>query len=406
MKSRVLGSILIVAGITIGAGMLAMPLASAGIGFLPTLAMMIGLWALMSYSALMLVEVHLSAPEEPALSALAERYLGKPGRWLISFSMLFLMYALTAAYITGGGSQLVHNVNSWFDWALTPTQGTLLFTVLLGGAVCVSTRFVDSCNRVLFSIKLIALALVLLLLIPHVEAQNLTAMPVQNMLLLSALPVFFTSFGFHICTTSLVRYLEGDAAKLRFVFLTGSAIPLVIYILWQLATHGAISQQAFTHIIDVNPTLSGLMETVDSVVQNPRVDLAVRIFADMALATSFLGVSLALFDFLADACRRSNQASGRMQTGLLTFIPPVLFALFYPQGFILALGYAAIPLAILALLLPAAMVRKARQQAQQKPYAYQVMGGTAGLALVAVLGVFVIAVQIASASGLLPTVAG
>ncbi|MGL5799711.1 MAG: aromatic amino acid transport family protein, partial [Plesiomonas sp.] len=90
----------------------------------------------------------------------------------------------------------------------------------------------------------------------------------------------------------------------------------------------------------------------------------------------------------------------------LTFIPPVLFALFYPQGFILALGYAAIPLAILALLLPAAMVRKARQQAQQKPYAYQVMGGTAGLALVAVLGLFVIAVQIASASGLLPTVAG
>ncbi|MGL5399589.1 MAG: aromatic amino acid transport family protein, partial [Plesiomonas shigelloides] len=33
MKSRLLGSILIVAGTTIGAGMLAMPLASAGIGF-------------------------------------------------------------------------------------------------------------------------------------------------------------------------------------------------------------------------------------------------------------------------------------------------------------------------------------------------------------------------------------
>ncbi|MGL5238677.1 MAG: aromatic amino acid transport family protein, partial [Plesiomonas shigelloides] len=53
MKSRVLGSVLIVAGITIGAGMLAMPLASAGIGFIPTLFMMFALWALMCYSALM-----------------------------------------------------------------------------------------------------------------------------------------------------------------------------------------------------------------------------------------------------------------------------------------------------------------------------------------------------------------
>lgn len=403
MKSRVLGSVLIVAGITIGAGMLAMPLASAGIGFIPTLFMMFALWALMCYSALMLVEVHLSAPDIPALSVLAERYLGKPGRWLISFSMLFLMYALTAAYVTGGGGQLMHNLERWFGLQLTPVQGALLFTLLLGGAVCISTRLVDSFNRILFSIKLVALALVLLLLIPHVESQNLTAMPVQNLLLLSALPVFFTSFGFHICTTTLVRYLDGDAAKLRFVFITGSAIPLVIYILWQLATHGAISQEAFTQILEVNPTLSGLMQTVDSVVQNRSVDMAVRIFADMALATSFLGVSLALFDFLADATRRNNRPSGRMQTGLLTFIPPVLFALFYPQGFIMALGYAAIPLAILALLLPAAMVWKARRAGNST---YRVMGGTAGLILVATLGVFVIVVQLATASGWLPAVAG
>lgn len=58
MKNRTLGSIFIVAGTTIGAGMLAMPLAAAGVGFGVTLALLVSLWLLMCYTALLLVEVY------------------------------------------------------------------------------------------------------------------------------------------------------------------------------------------------------------------------------------------------------------------------------------------------------------------------------------------------------------
>lgn len=54
MKNRTLGSIFIVAGTTIGAGMLAMPLAAAGVGFGMTLLLLGTLWALMCYTALLL----------------------------------------------------------------------------------------------------------------------------------------------------------------------------------------------------------------------------------------------------------------------------------------------------------------------------------------------------------------
>ena len=57
MRNRTLGSILIVAGTTIGAGMLAMPLASAGVGFGVTVVLLVSLWALMCYTALLLLEV-------------------------------------------------------------------------------------------------------------------------------------------------------------------------------------------------------------------------------------------------------------------------------------------------------------------------------------------------------------
>ena len=63
-KSKVLGSTLIIAGTTIGAGMLALPLASAGIGFSTSLMIMIALWALMAYTALLMIEVHQHAQQQ------------------------------------------------------------------------------------------------------------------------------------------------------------------------------------------------------------------------------------------------------------------------------------------------------------------------------------------------------
>ncbi len=77
-----------------------------------------------------------------------------------------------------------------------------------------------------------------------------------------------------------------------------------------------------------------------------------HVFDDLALATSFLGVALGLFDYLADLFQRSNTVGGRLQTGAITFLPPLAFALFYPRGFVMALGYAGVALAVLALIIP------------------------------------------------------
>jgi tyrosine-specific transport protein len=64
VKNRTLGSIFIVAGTTIGAGMLAMPLAAAGVGFGVTLLLLGTLWALMCYTALLLLEVYQHVPAD------------------------------------------------------------------------------------------------------------------------------------------------------------------------------------------------------------------------------------------------------------------------------------------------------------------------------------------------------
>lgn len=78
-----------------------MPLAAAGVGFTVTLGLLFTLWALMCYTALLLLEVYQHVPADMGLGSLAARYLGRYGQWVTGFCMLFLLYALTAAYISG-----------------------------------------------------------------------------------------------------------------------------------------------------------------------------------------------------------------------------------------------------------------------------------------------------------------
>ncbi|MDB6371184.1 tyrosine transporter TyrP [Photorhabdus bodei] len=401
MKNRTFGSTFIIAGTTIGAGMLAMPLATAGVGFGVSLIMLVGLWVLMSYTALLLVETYQYESPDTGLGTLAQRYLGNSGKMLAGFSMMFLMYALTSAYISGAGELLTVSLNKWLNLSLPASIGVILFTVIGGGIVCIGTSSVDMVNRVIFSAKIIFLVLMLGMMMPHVQHINLLTMPLEQGLILSSIPVIFTSFGFHGSVPSIVKYMDGDIRRLRWVFIIGSAIPLFAYILWQLATLGSINSSTLVDILAENAGLNGLLHSIREVVASPKTELAVQMFANLALATSFLGVTLGLFDFLGDLFKRKNSVAGRMQTGLLTFVPPLIFALFYPKGFVMALGYAAVALSILALVLPSLLAYKSRQQNERR---YRVPGGKPVLLLVFTCGIAVIAIQIGIVSGMLPEV--
>jgi len=411
--NKIVGSTLIVAGTALGGGMLALPLASAGLGFYTAAFLIIINWGLMTYTALLMLEIHQHAEQDATLNSLAKNLLGKPGQYLATFASFFLFYALCAAYIAGGGSQLTNKINDFMSLELTPQFGAILLTIIVATVVSIGTHSVDIVNRVLFSVKIIVLALTLSLLFPHVESINLLEMPVQQGLLLSALPVIFTSFGFHGSIPSIVRYVGIDIKTLKKVMICGASAPLVIYLLWQVATQGVLSQ---TDLM-ANNSLTSFIASLSSVLQQPQVSQSVSVFADLALATSFLGVSLGLFDLLSGMMKRTdtslNRSNGsgvndstdakshRVKTALVTFLPPLAFALFYPQGFITALGYAAIALVILAIFLPVAMVSKQRKA---QTSGYRVVGGNVTLVLASLMGCVIIASQFLQMANVIPAV--
>ena len=399
--NKTVGSTLLVAGTMIGAGMLAMPLTSAGIGFGFTLVLLLGLWALLTFSALLFVELYQTAESDAGIGTLAEQYFGKAGRIIATAVLIIFLYALIAAYISGGGSLLKDLLPESFGDKVS----ILLFTVIFGSFIVIGTHSVDKINRVLFFVMLAAFAVVLSLMLPEIKFDNLMATPIDNALIISASPVFFTAFGFHGSIPSLNKYLDGNVKALRISILAGSAITLCAYILWQMSTHGLLTQNEFLQILKEDATLNGLVKATLAITGSNMIAGAVKLFSTLALVTSFLGVGLGLLECIEDLLKRSfNVTAGRISLGLLTFIPPLVFALFYPEGFILALGYAGQMFAFYAVVLPVSLVWKARRTHTNLPY--KVWGGNLTLIIVLVLGVIITSIPFAIRAGYLPFVVG
>ena len=399
--NKTVGSTLLVAGTMIGAGMLAMPLTSAGIGFGFTLVLLLGLWALLTFSALLFVELYQTAESDAGIGTLAEQYFGKAGRIIATAVLIIFLYALIAAYVSGGGSLLKDLLPESFGDKVS----ILLFTIIFGSFIVIGTHSVDKINRVLFFVMLTAFAVVLSLMLPEIKFDNLMATPIDNALIISASPVFFTAFGFHGSIPSLNKYLDGNVKALRISILAGSAITLCAYILWQMSTHGLLTQNEFLQILKEDATLNGLVKATLAITGSNMIAGAVKLFSTLALVTSFLGVGLGLLECIEDLLKRSfNISAGRISLGLMTFIPPLVFALFYPEGFILALGYAGQMFAFYAVVLPVSLVWKARRAHTNLPY--KVWGGNLTLIIVLVLGVIITSIPFAIRAGYLPFVVG
>lgn len=371
MNSKLLGSILIIAGSSIGGGMLAMPITSAGVGFLGTLLLLFIIWFAMCYTALLMVRIYDFNQATDGFDTLTKKYAGIAVNRIAGLSLMFLIYGLTAAYMAGGGTILKTNIDQVFNIDVDSRLAILCFSIIFSSIVLVGTRWVDIFTKGLFTAKLIFLFLLVILMTPLIEGINLLSMPLSQGLIVTAIPVIFTSFGFHGSIPSIVNYLNGDKKLLKKAFILGSLLPLVIYLIWQTVVLGSLDQTSFMQILNDNLGLKGLILSVREMSQSSSVETLFSFFAAAALGTSFLGVSIGLYDYYKDLLKGKKQQFIKPLSGILTFFPPLMFALFYPEGFILALGYAAIAGVILALIIPSILYIRAMQYHQIKIPVYQ-----------------------------------
>ena len=379
MSQKTLGAALMIAGVTVGAGMLALPMTSSEMGFLKSAALLSGLWLYMVIVALIMVEISHGKPL--SIAALAKKRLGPIGKHVAAGSLLVLFWALLAAYISGGSSFLSNDL----QW--NAQVSSIVYVVLFGACAVACTKLVDYANRFLFIVKVTVFAVMIFGLFPMISLENLKPRELHSVSsFLKAIPVFFTSFGFHGSIPTLVGYLDGSRKNLYRAVIWGSFIPLVVYVLWQSVTLGVLGDQ-FTSF----HSLSGFIQVLTQTIGNQTFKILADVFGFFAITTSFLGVALGLFNYVtewfAKDLKEKISIERKLKVAVITFGLPVLFSLFYPAGFIFALGFAAIPLSLLAAVLPSLVALK-----EEKPHSRLLGKGFLLVALV--IGLAIIGVEI------------
>ena len=378
MNNKFIGGILLIIGTSIGGGMLALPIATAQLGFINAIIALILCWAVMTASALLILEVNLWHSINSNLISMAKTTLGLFGQIIAWISYLLLLYALLAAYVAGGGDFL-QNFLIGFHINLANTSSAFLFTGLLSIIVYKGLHSVDYVNRGLMLSKMTAYILLVLCIFPFVSINTLLTSTELHYfpVIISSIAVVITSFGFAIIVPSLRSYFENDEKNLRKAILIGSLIPLVCYMLWELVimgvipTQGDLSLMAMTHS---SHSTSDLLNSLNHLLHKPVINFLVKAFTAICLATSFLGVALSLFDFLSDGLNIKKTSLNKVMLYVITFLPPLIMANHFPNAFIKALSYAGVLCIILLILLPVMMTWSGRY-IKKCATGYQVCGG-------------------------------
>lgn len=364
-----IGSACLVAGTAIGAGTLALPMVLAGFGLLLNGALMIGVWAVMYYSALVNLELNLRAGEGLTLGALSRKFSGATAELIGHSSLKLLCYALLSAYIYAGTSVIQTLLHHFLNKDFTFLTIAIFYALTLSGVLFLKIKIVDYINRLLF----IGLLIIMSILIGGILWQmDFYDLPVLQEKYTSyrvwtiALPTVFTSFGFQVIFHTLTNYCNKDSKVLKRAFFWGSLTPLIIYMIWSLCVLGVIYHHdpSFYHLMEKGGIdLGDLMQHLSTATQWPLIQALSWIGSILVIITSIIGVSIGLTDSWRsyfDSKFIKSSTKNWLSIGI-TLLPPLLIATLLPNVFISALSFAGMVLVVIAILLPMYLLSKSNQ---------------------------------------------
>jgi len=393
---RLLGAVMLIAGGTVGAGIIALPVKTFAAGFVPTTLALTAVWAFMTTTALMLVELSLWFGPNTNLTTMAQETLGRRGKVLVTVLYVFIYLATLTAYIAESGTFLSMICRAVGLHFVPAPLLSLLFTAGAGTLLCLGTEATDKANQACLAVAACAYALLLALGSQSVQLQLLSQGSFVK--LIPTLPLMAVAFTFHNMVPSLLSYL-GTARRVAMAIVLGSLAPLVMYVLWEGVILGSLPR---------NIVISSTAEVVQSLQMGAfggAVGAAVQIFSFFAIVTSLLGVGLGTVDFLSDLFFGSKGEPSRFRVSeqralslAAITLPALAIGMLCPGIFLAALDYSGTLRLILFGIIPAIMLWRGRYQRKLVQW---MPGGKALLVFVLLVSVSIIGLETCNKFGFL-----
>lgn len=388
-SGHVLGGALLIAGTTIGVGMLALPIVTGPGGFLPAVALYLVCWLFMLCTGLLTLEICIWMPKDANFITISRILLGKWGQLFVWIAYLFLFVTVLIAHVAGGGDILVQIFGDWLpDWA-----AKILYVLIFCPFVYLGARCVDRFNVVLMAGLIICYLLFVFVAAPHVQPHLLKMRDWPKMW--HALPILFTAFSYQVIIPTLMSYMNRNVKKVRMALFIGTFIPLVVYLLWQLLILGIVPVEGPGGLKEAGKLGQNAIMPLKSITHTPYLFGVGKAFAFFTMTASYIALALAFVDFLSDGLRVKKTSFHKIWLCLLVFVPPTLIALTYPHIFLVALSYAGgFSCALLFGFLPPLMVWVGRHIYHYHDDSRQLFGGKYFLSVLILFVLFELVLEI------------
>ncbi len=228
-----LAGISILIGTAIGAGILGIPYVATKSGFLIGLIHIILLGAIILLANLYLGEIILRTNGKHQLGGYAEKYLGKTGKFFMSFAFIFGIYAAILAYLVGISESFSFLFFGNFNYSILIG---ILFGIFMSYLLFRGLRALKTFEKFGVSAIFVLFILIAVFFTKKISFENLSSIN-SNFLFLPFGVVLFALLSFS-AIPEINLILKKDKILMKKILTAGTLITILFYILFTLVVVG------------------------------------------------------------------------------------------------------------------------------------------------------------------------
>lgn len=274
-KINVSSAVFMITGMTIGAGVLGIPYVVSRVGLWVGLGYIAILGAVVLLLNLMIGEIIVRTKESFQLPGLAGKYIGNWAKVLMSVMIVLGGLGALLAYLIGEGESLYNLFGG------TPEVWAIVFWTVASFSVWRGLQTVKVLEKI-FSILVLSIIIGLSFgILPQIHIENFYYYNSSNLFLPLGVILFALQASPAIAEAHAL--LPQDPKKFKKALIIGTLIPVLVYMLFALATVGVLGLSTTPLVSTILGDKFGLW-----------IKLLINTFAIFAMGTGFLGLGLAL----------------------------------------------------------------------------------------------------------------
>lgn len=265
-------------GTVIGAGIFGIPYIIAKSGWAIGLAHIFILGFIILLINLYVSEITLKIKGKKQLTGYAEKIFGKPGKAIITFTMVFGILGSLIAYLIGGG-YVLHELTTLFN----PFIWSLVFFVFASTIIFFDLKAVKNYELKLSFIMIFLVVIICILALPYSRLSNLIQPSFSFYRMFLPYGVILFAFLGAVAIPEMRQELKGKEKQMKKAIIIGSIIPFVIYAIFSfivISVTGSTTTQVAT--IGLGEAIGRYMVALGN------------LLAIFAMTTSFLALGLGL----------------------------------------------------------------------------------------------------------------